>query len=551
MNKFILTLTSVVFILFSACTQEKPVETMAAEAPPVKEWAPDETRNIPGLDAKRGLVVKTAEATPGYVLFHSGGGTGTSTYLMNLDGEIVHVWQGKESTLHSYLKDDGGIFRLEVDPDFPVFAGGGQAGIIREYGWDGDLEWTFRYVSDQYLTHHDFAVMPNGNILAISWEAKTREQAIEAGRNPELTPKAGIWPDKIIEVEPQSPEGGKVVWEWHMWDHLVQDFDETKQNYGNISEHPRKIDLNAHAHVDHMTEEQVAMMKKQGNMTSNATPDNLGSDWAHVNSIVYNADLDQIAVSSQSFGEIWIIDHSTTAEEAKGSTGGRWGHGGDLLYRWGNPATYGSGGPEDQRLFGQHDVKWIEEGKPGAGNLIVFNNDVMSPESKFPNAFAAMGARETINIAIGDLSNYSSVLEIEPTVDENGAYILEEGGSFGPDEPSWMYTAPDKYSFYAPFVSGVHRMENGNTFITSGPRGRMMEVTPSGKVVWEYWNPYFQDVRKEDGTRPQPVGPFVYALFRGTHIPDDHPALAGKTLEPVDPQPEIYIPPPPPSQDPE
>ena len=69
------------------------------------------------------------------------------------------------NTMNSYLQDDGRIFRLERDPDFPVFAGGGQSGIIREYTWDGELLWNFEYATDQYLTHHDFAIMPNGNIL--------------------------------------------------------------------------------------------------------------------------------------------------------------------------------------------------------------------------------------------------------------------------------------------------------------------------------------------------------------------------------------------------
>ena len=529
-----------------ACDHQPAVNTMADKAP-VKQWAPEDTRDLPGMKVKRGIIKNTPEATPGYIMTHVGGGTGTSTYLINLEGEVVHEWKGELYTFHSYLQDDGRIFRGELDPDFPVFEGGGQSGVIREYSWDGELLWNFEYATEDYLTHHDFEILPNGNILAIAWEAKTFDEAIASGRNPEFTPKAGLWPDKIIEIQPTRPDGGNIVWEWHLWDHLVQDFDSSKANYGRVADHPRKINLNAHAHAPHMPAEQVQAMIQQGMLTSNATPENRGSDMTHVNAISYNPELDQIAISAASFSEIWVIDHSTTTEEAKGNSGGRWGHGGDLLYRWGSPANYGRGGKEDQMLFGQHDIEWIKDGLPGAGNFLVFNNEIYEPGSKFQDAFAAMGALESIDISIADLANYSSVYEFVPPVDRSGAYILAYGGTFGPSGPTWKYTAPDKYSFYSPFVSAAQRLKNGNTLVTEGGRGRSFEVNQDGDIVWDYWNPYHIDARKPDGSLPQPSGPFIFWQLRTSHIAADHPALRDKILKPLEVQPEVYTPKAPPS----
>ena len=72
--------------------------------------------------------------------------------------------------------------------------------------------------------------------------------------------------------------------------------------------------------------------------------------------------------------EIYIIDHSTTTLEASEHSGGNSGMGGDILYRWGNPEAYRAGTNNDQKLFGQHDVQWIESNRPNSGELIVFNN---------------------------------------------------------------------------------------------------------------------------------------------------------------------------------
>jgi len=531
-------------IMFSC--KESPVEQKPETTKEVKQWTSEDTRSITGLMDKRGLIAKTDMATPGYVLFQPS--QSVETFLIDMDGNVVKNWKGEMNSMQSYLLENGSLVRLERDVDFPTFAAGGQSGRIREYDWDGNMTWDFEYANENELIHHDIEIMPNGNILAISYEVKTMEEAIAAGRNPENIPKAGLWPDKIIEIKPIRPYGGEVVWEWHMWDHLIQDIDSTKNNYGDIAQNPRKININTHSEEGGppMTKEQIDHMIKLGFMTSNATVENRGSDITHMNAISYNPQLDQIAVSSPGYSEIFIIDHSTSAEEVKGSSGGEGGHGGDLLYRWGNPQNYDAGSKEDQKLFGQHDVKWVPEGYPGAGNLTVFNNDIVHPDNKLPSVWAAIMSSKSMDpqVSIGDLANYSAVYELNVS----DAYEISTDGSFGPSEPSWSYIAPDKYSFYSPFVSGAQRLKNGNTMIASGAKGRFFEVTPDNEIVWEYWNPYKHNYRLPDGSAAQPTGPFLYSQFRCTHFMVDYPAFEGRELSPVSPQPEpfVFIPPPPP-----
>lgn len=535
MKNYLYFLGMVALWFLPSCQSSAPAENSS----PKTTWTKESIRDVFGLKVKRGLIKNTSEATPGYVLFSPT--NSTSTYLMNVEGEIVHQWKGDLYAQVSYLKENGNLVRMERDPDFPVFAAGGMGGRIREYTWNGEMIWDFKYANEQFLTHHDIAIMPNGNMLTIAYEVKSVEEVLAAGHHPEAIPQAGLWPDKIIEIEPQQPNSGKIVWEWHFWDHTVQDYDKNLANYGVLSENPRKVDLNIYHTPSPMTVEKLQQLKDSGQMTSNLTLENRGSDRTHINAINYNATLDQIAISFPEHGEIFIIDHSTTTEEAKGDTGGRWGHGGDLLYRWGNPANYGRGTKADQRLFNNHDVRWIPEGMPGAGNLLIFNNEHPG-EGKYPSIFPALGAKQTPFLSIGDLDNYSQVLELTPPTDKEGNYILPKKAAFGPTAPTWQYMPTDKYSFYAPFVSGAQRLKNGNTLINAGPSGQFIEVKPNGAIVWEYWNPYVGDYLLPDGSPAQPSGPFTYLQFRANHIAKNFAAFEGSELSPIQPQPAVYEP---------
>jgi hypothetical protein len=470
-------------------------------------------------DDGRGFVSRESGVSDGYVLYAPL--LSKATYLVDNDGLVVHEWREQFVASSPYLQEDGALIRIARDPAAEGFRAGGVAGYVEEIGWDSEVRWRWHFATKQAINHHDLEPLPNGNLLLIGWESKTREESAAVGRQPELNPLQGLWPDFLLEIEPIPPSGARVVWEWHAFDHLVQSFDREAPNYGQASEHPGRIDVNAHGGGSAITPDKLAELKALGYVPAEATIEDLESDFLHVNSVAYNPQLDQIAISVPEFGELWIIDHSTTSEEAAGSEGGRRGRGGDLLYRWGNPHVYGRGEREERQLYFQHDARWIPAGLAGEGNLLIFDNGPQSADEA-----------------------WSTVVEITPPLAEGGGYALEAGKPFGPAEPHWQYTAPEPESFFAPFVSGAHRLPNGNTLVCQGPAGRIFELGADDRIVWDYLNPYSEGVEEEDGWVPPGAADNPYGVFRATRIARDHPALAGRTLTPLDPQPTrgIYRP---------
>jgi hypothetical protein len=380
----------------------------------------------------------TNESFEGYVLYTPM--VSLKTFLINNSGDVVHTWKSNyKPALTAYLLEDGNLLRTAFSRINPRFFGGGIGGRVEIIDWNGTVLWDFEYSNSYHCLHHDVEMLPNGNILMIAWEYKSKAEAIAAGRNPNTMPMGELWSDHIIEVEPTGSSGGNIVWEWHSWDHLIQDYDPSKENYGVVEDHPELIDINYGAHVM--------------------------ADWNHINTVDYNEEFDQIMLSVLIFNECWVIDHSTTTAEAASHSGGNSGKGGDILYRWGNPQTYGAGDENDKRFFNQHDAHWIPSGLPGGGNILIFNNGRGRPG--------------------GDSS---SVDEIVPPVDSSGYYYLEPGSSYGPEETIWSYTADNPTDFYAINLASAQRLPNGNTLICDGPHGYFFEITPVKELVWEYLN---------------------------------------------------------------
>jgi hypothetical protein len=289
----------------------------------------------------------------------------------------------------------------------------------------------------------------------------------------------------VYEIKPKYPSGDSIVWQWHVWDHLIQDYDATKLNYGVVKNHPELISA-------------------AGDQTQ------LPAFWNHMNSIDYNPQYDEILMSVRGNSEIWVIDHSTTTDQAAGHAGGKRGKGGDLLYRWGNPLTYGAGTTANQKLYQQHDAEWIPAGNPGAGNITVFNN--------------------------GLSRNYSSIDEITPPVDTAGAYPLATGAAFAPTTLTWTYIATPPTSLYAAAISGAQRLPNGNTIIDDGTHGTFTEVTSGGQVVWKYLCPVAANgpLGWADSIPDDPVraGEKMNAVFRVYKYPLNYAGFSGRDMTP-------------------
>ncbi len=434
-----------------------------------------------------GLLAKEADADGGYTLF-APSRSGTS-YLIDNEGRFVHAWESTAG-MAPYLLEDGSIIRpANIVVNTVIFAGGGTSRIERT-AWDGTLIWEFEYWSIDSLMHHDIEVLPNGNVLMMAWDVMTAEEAIEAGRDPDLLRDGALYPEVILEIEPVGATGGNIVWEWRVWDHLIQDYDPDADNFGAVGEHPDLIDLN---------------------FIEATRPSTGEGDWNHMNSIDYNEELDQIMLSVRQFSELWVIDHSTTTAEAASHSGGNSDKGGDLLYRWGNPIAYRAGDEGDQKLFVQHDAQWIEAGLAGAGNILVFNNGTGRPEGE-----------------------YSTIDEIVPPVDELGNYSLTPGQAYGPQEQVWTYTAPNPTDFYSLFISGAQRLPNGNTLINDGVHGNFFEVTAAGETAWRYVNPVTRDGPLRQGD-PIPLFSLDFQanfVFKINRYGADFPGLAGRDLTP-------------------
>jgi len=409
-----------------------------------------------------GLIQNSQEAYNGYTLINPL--RSSSTYLIDNCGNNIYEWQSTNKALDAKLLRDGGLIRTIMAPSDSILFGGTTGGI-EILDPSSNQIWEILINSDSSVLHHDIEILPNGNILAIVAELIDSVDLVNAGS----ISKSKRLSETIIEINRESQE---IVWQWSALDHIIQDAYPLLPNYGEIATHPEKIDINYNVDEDNV-------------------------DWLHINSIDYNADLDQIMIGSPHFNELWIIDHSTSTFEASTNSGGNSNKGGDLLYRWGNPFAYKRGLESDQKFLFQHDCRWVEKGLPDEGKIMIFNN--------------------------GEQRLYSSVDIIDPYMESNN-YILSHTFTYLPNNLNVVYS--DSANFFSKRVSSAYQLENGNIFICAGWEGRIFEVeTLSNSVVWDYQIPFAFGVDGNSSIMSQGDSAGSRRIFQSTKYPTSFEAF--------------------------
>jgi Arylsulfotransferase (ASST) len=405
------------------------------------------------------------------VLFSAADNT---TYLIDMNGHVLHHWdyEGFPSKMidPALMHGTEGDVGLQLST-LPGGRGAGQTGVVpgrpaqfrdKSFGvvsWDGRIVWQWgsEAPGGAVLQHHDWERLANGDMLIL---ANKRGRLVGFGNRPKLD-------DVIYEVD----ANGHLVWSWAASEHLDE--------FGFT---PRELQLVERVSAPdylHMNDMQV-----------------LGPNhWEQAGDARFAAD--NIMVSSRNTSFIAIISRKS----------------GQVVWRLGpnfpRPVTPngplgpqpGSSAQDIGQLSGEHDAHMIPEGLPGAGDILVFDNE---GTAGYPPVATPM---------IGG----SRVLEINPMT----------------RKVVWEY-AGTKITMYSPYISSAQRLPNGNTLIDEGIDGRFFQVTPEKKIVWEYVSPILGPDQAPGGQaltnsvyRIQGV-PYAWVPLHGPHsqVPVTPPPLA-------------------------
>ncbi|GEB43785.1 aryl-sulfate sulfotransferase [Gluconobacter sphaericus] len=381
---------------------------------------PDVAKAVPSVVPTGVTRYSPDKAYNSFLLFS---GSDNHTHLIDMNGHEVRQWAQAgfpakyiDPALVQGQKGIIGLQISEIRGDGTHKIPGATAGFRnRTFGYvdwsDKTLwEWGLQSPEGNARQHHDWARLPDGGTLLLA----NQNRSIPGGAKPVLD-------DVIYEIAPD----GKIRWTWKAGDHL-QEFGFTGSQLQLVT-HAENPD---YLHINNMQLVGDNHWYRAGD--KRFAPDN-------------------ILIDSREANFIAILDR----------------HSGKVVWRLGpNLPQRRRSEPAvpfavDQ-FVGQHDAHLVPEGLPGAGNLIVFDNQ---GEAGYP-------ARPL------QVANGSRILEINPVT----AQVV------------WQYTGENSggppWSFYSSFISSVDRLPNGNTLIDEGMNGRFFQVTPAGEIVWEYVSPY-------------------------------------------------------------
>lgn len=420
----------------SITPEESGEETPEQGETPTEETPQENNKEVVEGDLGTATYFNKALAEDHYILVNDA--MSNRVYLMDKNGGLVYEWPlGDRKIGNDVVLLEDGTLLAALQTEGPDILFGGFGGKIQIIDKEGNALWDFTYSNSNHRLHHDVELLPNGNVLGIAWEKMTQEEALANGSNH----NTDLYPESILEINPTTDE---IVWEWHAKDHLIQDFDDTKLNFGEVAANPQLIDLNY-------------VNAENGNIM-------------HINGLGYDSINDLIFLSVNFYSEVWILDHSTTTEVAASHSGGNFGRGGDLVYRFGNPSAYGD--DDSERMFvNNHYPNLFEPGK-----MLIFTNG------------GDLGQSTVHELALPDALDQKSVPNL------TNPEIL------------WSFTDTELYS---PKVSGAVRLPNGNTLITEGDYG-IWEVTTEGEVVWKFSGDGF--------------------FWRSYHYAKDHPGIIALDL---------------------
>ncbi len=391
-------------------------------------------------------VYDPAKCWNGYTIFQA---NELGALLIDMNGTEVQLWKGLHGFPNKLLP--GGYVFGSTGQRNPAYGMQDQIDLV-QVDWEGNVVWKFNryeYIEDpgetpQWMArqHHDF--QREGN--PVGYYVPGMDPLVDRGntlilvhknlKNPRISEKL-LLDDAIIEVT----WDGEVVWEWVCSDHFDEyGFSEAAKNImaRDPNFRPSGGGMGDWMHVNSMSALGPNKWFDAGDQRFH--PDNIIWDGRETNII---------AIIDKKTGKIvWKLgpDYDTSVELRK--------------MGW---------------IIGQHHAHMIPRGLPGEGNILVFDNGGWAGYGS-PNPGSPTGIKSA-------LRDYSRVLEIDPvTLKIVWQYTPAEAG----------YVMPyDANRFYSPFISSAQRLPNGNTLITEGSGGRIIEVTAKHELVWEYISPYW------------------------------------------------------------